>query len=1478
MIQLVRISILMLFLLELVHTGASTTYYIKPTENNTCSTGQQPCLTLSQFVATVNHTGNVNITSILLPGNYSLDTNISLSNFQTLKMYPDDDNAKITMSCQLSTFFIFESAELVSIRRMTFTGCGNHLIRNVDKVVLQETTFQGLEGTGTSLTLINSNAEIVDCTFVGNQFGTVVESVESLTPIVTNLAWLIVRNVSGNLRVGGALISIHSNVSISNTIFKNNTAEIGGDIYAEEDSNISIFNSTFTGDGPQPRSIESPFGGAIFSHQNTFSINECRFYKKHATVGTSIMSSLSTITINSSDFDSNTATDHGAGAFVYNSTIFIHRSRFHNNSGLGGAAITTDVGVITITESIFTFNKAHQHGGALDIGMDIVTISGCHFENNSADSFAGAVLLWGSTGKMYGNANFDEALQSCDESCARDQGVDAVSTDPESSFDGQMIRFISNSAPTGAALHVIQSTLETCGPIHFSKNLATLSSNVHFLNSKGYFKGSIKIIQNFGSFFAFNSNISFSGCTKFMNCSPSENTTVNYKEGGALTLYQTMLSLQGEVSIENNRAEIGGAILATESELFLSKEVHIRNNSASASGGGLYLSQSELLILQESNVTISSNDAYERGGGIHAISSSIKCIVTGSQYTVNGRMFEKYMGAIVNITENVAQNGGGIYLEANTKVTILKDYIFNTGVGHNAMNFVGNSAQHGGAIFVDDATNSGSCESNPFETKAPKSECFLSVVSTQTFVTTNTNFSLNNIYFDLNTATVSGATLFGGLLDRCIVSPFNEVDRTINRVTNEILEYTGGGLEYLLDISTEKNTYSISSYPIQVCPCINGRQNCDYKIKSYAEVKKGYLFNVSLIAVDQAYKPVNATIQGLLHSSLSNLLYGQVIRISDKCTDASFRIISPHSSEELTLFASDGPCKDAELSTLTVSVAFLPCTCPIGFSPSDDTNGIACVCTCDSLISPYVRECNSTTQSFRRAINVWLSYVNSTNSSGYLVHQYCPFDYCVPPNMSEPMNLNLPDGVDSQCALNRTGMLCGACKSGLSLSLGSSKCLKCPSYWPALFAAITIFAILAGIGLIVLFLWLNITVAVGTLNGLLFYANIVAANRVVLLPYPEPNFITVFISWLNLELGIDVCYIEGMDIYMKTWLQLAFPIYIIFLVVLLIVISRYSSRFSKLIAKKNPVATLATLILISYGKLFHVILLAQPFSYAVLTFPDDTNKVLWLPDGTISYLNGKHIVLFIVAFLVLAFCIAFSFLLLCWQLLLRFPDWKIFKCIKSPTLIFFMEAYHAPYTPKHRYWTGLLLLARAIVYLVATANVSGDPQIQLISIIVTLSCVILLKMFIATKIFKKWLIDSLESFFYFNIIIFASFTAYNLSTGGNQDGIAYTSVVLSMVVTIFILFYHFYAYTWFFKELRDSKFVTNFKNRRTFKSDSQFNKDSRPSITDLSTSIRRHDDILDITNPLTHDAEYHIIENCVIENRPQPTRSVVELS
>ena len=82
--------------------------------------------------------------------------------------------------------------------------------------------------------------------------------------------------------------------------------------------------------------------------------------------------------------------------------------------------------------------------------------------------------------------------------------------------------------------------------------------------------------------------------------------------------------------------------------------------------------------------------------------------------------------------------------------------------------------------------------------------------------------------------------------------------------------------------------------------------------------------------------------------------------------------------------------------------------------------------------------------------------------------------------------------------------------------------------------AIIVTAILAGIALVAVLLVLNLTVAVRTLNGLIFYANVVYANKSILLPFQESSLITVFISMLNLEFGIDTCYFPGMDTYIKT--------------------------------------------------------------------------------------------------------------------------------------------------------------------------------------------------------------------------------------------------------------------------------------------------------------------------------------------------------
>ena len=133
-------------------------------------------------------------------------------------------------------------------------------------------------------------------------------------------------------------------------------------------------------------------------------------------------------------------------------------------------------------------------------------------------------------------------------------------------------------------------------------------------------------------------------------------------------------------------------------------------------------------------------------------------------------------------------------------------------------------------------------------------------------------------------------------------------------------------------------------------------------------------------------------------------------------------------------------------------------------------------------------------------------------------------------------------------------MLCSACKEMYTLSMSSSLCLQCPSYWAGLHIVIVFIAIVSSIRLVAAILTLNLTVAVGTINAIIFYANVVYVQHNVFFDCQEAKYPTIFTAWLNLDIGVDVCFYEGMDVYAKSWPRLAFPAYIVFLVILVIVL------------------------------------------------------------------------------------------------------------------------------------------------------------------------------------------------------------------------------------------------------------------------------------------------------------------------------------
>ncbi len=303
--------------------------------------------------------------------------------------------------------------------------------------------------------------------------------------------------------------------------------------------------------------------------------------------------------------------------------------------------------------------------------------------------------------------------------------------------------------------------------------------------------------------------------------------------------------------------------------------------------------------------------------------------------------------------------------------------------------------------------------------------------------------------------------------------------------------------------------------------------------------------------------------------------------------------------------------------------------CPIGFI-LNKTNG-SCQCI-QTLTDIDVTKCVIFNGEglITRSGTIWVSHSEVIdNETGVVAYKYCPFDYC----KTEEISVNLYEP-DSQCAFDHSGVLCGGCSPNLSLALGSPQCLPCSDNGHVAF--FILFAI-AGLVLVLFIKLLDLTITKGAVNGLLLYANILWTNQTIFFPREIRqssslfHFFTTFVAWLNLDLGIETCFIQGLDMYWKTWLQFLFPLYIWSLAGLIILACHYSDKATKLFGN-NSVHVLATLFLLSYSKLLRTIITS--LGVAILDCPGGTRAV-WLADGNLPYFGVRHSFLFIAAIVAL---------------------------------------------------------------------------------------------------------------------------------------------------------------------------------------------------------------------------------------------------
>ena len=677
----------------------------------------------------------------------------------------------------------------------------------------------------------------------------------------------------------------------------------------------------------------------------------------------------------------------------------------------------------------------------------------------------------------------------------------------------------------------------------------------------------------------------------------------------------------------------------------------------------------------------------------------------------------------------------------------------------------------------------------------PTFTCFINVEPPPT--SSEELSSLNiSVKFINNTAQNGGNAIYGGNIDVCTYHYHSIFQYGSQLLTDETI----------FSYEPEDDRSRLASAATRVCLCDdNGVPDCTKLSSTIQGVYPGQLFNVSVATVGQRFGVVNGTVYGQLlpftassQSEVASIFRSQRVG-QPECTILNYSVISEFPNEILVLTArefvtgnmasgydidtynSSGIIsKTLLLSQVQVVVPLLDC--PHGFILSEEL----LQCVCDPTITKNSLTCdidigNGTVV---RSGEVWVSYWTSNQSTGQdgvVVNMHCPNGYC----NEETQHINL-DNPDAQCNYDRSGVLCGGCPTGLSLALGSNRCLKCSNSFIALLIPFAV----SGVLLVLFIQLLDLTVAVGTISGLLFYANILKSYESLFFVPGQTNILTVFISWLNLDFGIETCFFDGLDGYVKTWLQFAFPLYLWLLAGLIVLLS----RFTTWISARNSVPVLATMFLLSYNKLLRTVVTI--FWFVPLELPQNSTVSMWGFDGNIPYLGLKHMVLFLAGFLVFALAwLPYTLVLLFYQCLLRVNHKR--GCRWVFKLKPFFDANFGPLKDKHLYSVGVLLLARAVLLLIFVASSSEGT---LICITIGSSLLILWDSF-SGHAYKNWLLSLLENSFFVNLIILCVSTYYTKLTDSNQAPVIYTSTSIALLEFVGIVCYHCYkrAFTLFEK-------------------------------------------------------------------------------
>ena len=951
--------------------------------------------------------------------------------------------------------------------------------------------------------------------------------------------------------------------------------------------------------------------------------------------------------------------------------------------------------------------------------------------------------------------------------------VHQVNQSNYSSFELHLIRSYimdgmrNNNLGSGGLSFMFElNPLNVINDTYLSKYILVVNDSVFTGNINNHSSGAIHLnssLMNWGKLLAV-----------FYNCSFHNNSGF---EGGALALHLRSVFTNFILSscvFDGNFALRGGAILTqteanplqkfnatsesfqqsfenTEMPMIALTDCAFQHNVAYESGSVLVIDNPSIdhssLNMIMKNTVIQHNKVirmyYLTNSSHQQAYADATIIIKNTNTVINNSSFLENVGSAIYanklelhfensvvIAGNSATIGGGIQLlKAKLHLSNGTQILFKNN----------HADQYGGAIYYfDDNTEScfviqlpSNLESGPFPGEVPQ------------------------LFFVNNSASYSGNNMYGSGVNSCLT----------NKDTAYMFSFQDQSkLSTVLPVERESAT--------QVCMCsLDNMPNCN-ALNVSMEVFPGATLSFMVATVDKGelvQRAITANLQSdhsLGNNISTSVLIGDLQMTQRSCTYLHYTLLSYSSTEIILLSVVDY----SMMHPLSVFVHIL--SCPLGFSIKVTSPK----CDCIPQLAQLDVVCNIQDQTFEHTGNIWIgmnndSHSNSSDAFHTLISSSCPFDYC----KLDYIRMVLEDA-DKQCSSNRSGILCGGCLPGLSASLGPTHCIECESK-TGLHTVLFVFLFsTAGIVLIAFLRLCNLTISQGSVNPVMFYANIMHVNGTFFFEKGHSNPLTMFVSWFNLDFGFEACFYNGMDASAKAWLQFLFPFYLWVMIAIIYIASQQSLKFVRLMGR-NSHSVILTLLHLSFFKLYRA-------SVAVLLYTDlhsDSGEYLrvWRYNGNVNYYSGKHTPLLAFAIIILIFfIIPYALFMICAPLIIR-KGYQV-RCISFWRLKPFFDAYTGLYKDKAMFWNGLTTVIYTILLITST---EVDTILNLV--IVALSGVTLVFLnFAFGGVYRKWTLSVMEVTIHTNMIFLSILSVLSLTKGHSITAIVYTSTAASFILFI----------------------------------------------------------------------------------------------